>query len=415
MKYPGVTGLLVVVVVVALALSLSCGSNKSNPTQPDDTGKMTFLWLSTQGNKIIDEENAVRVLRGVNRSGLEYDKSGAGVSEEEIMFICSQWKAQIIRLPFNQDWILRDPAYLAFFEKVIGWINQNGAYALLDLQWRNTTDKIPPIPDEEAVTMWRMLAEKYKNNPGILYDIHNEAHDTSWQLWRARASQIIEAIQAVHPRALIFVSGLDWAYDLRGWGDNPLPYNNIVYSSHPYPFKGEPWAWDKYFGGVAAQYPVFIGEFGGGSADLSWGASLLSYMDGKNLGWTAWSWSNEPYLTQGDRRTATEFGQLVHNALLRHAGQQPAGTLTVTQIKVNYIDRDRATITWNSNNESDSKVRYGVTAAYTDSLHASALLKSHTIKLAELAPGTLYHFQVLSVDKYGAQAVSADSTFATLP
>ncbi len=403
------------VALAALLLCLSCGSKQDAPVKPDDGDKTPeFSWLSTAGNRIVNEKGETMVLRGVNRSGLEYDKKGAGISEEEILYICTTWKAQIIRLPFNQDWILRDPDYLAYFDKVIGWINQNGAYALLDLQWRNTSDKIPPIPDEEAIGMWRTLAGRYKNNPAVLYDIHNEAHDTTWPAWRARASEIIEAIRQAHPRALVFVSGLDWAYDLRGW-DTPLPYANIVYSSHPYPFKGEPWAWDKYFGNLAAAQPVFIGEFGGNTADLDWGSQLIAYMEGKQLGWTSWSWSNEPYLTQNDRRTPTPFGALVQNALLRHSNLPPAVTFSLRQVQVLYIASDKATVTWATDTETDSKVLYGRTAVYGDSLAAPALLKAHTIKLTGLEPGSLYHFKAMSRDRAGVQVAGNDSTFTTLP
>jgi hypothetical protein len=173
---------------------------------------------------IVDEEGRQRVLCGVNRSGLEYDKAGNGISEEEIAFICQEWKAEIIRLPFNQEWMSHDKAYANFVDEVIRWVWRNGAYAVLDLQWENTTVKIPPIPNEDAIGLWRSIAERYKDEPAVLYDIHNEAHDTSWPAWRARAIQIIEAIRAVHPRALIFVSGLDWAFDLRGWVKNLCPF-----------------------------------------------------------------------------------------------------------------------------------------------------------------------------------------------
>jgi endoglucanase len=404
-----------ILATLLLTLAIACGSKSGSPAGPEPSGTTGFLWLHTEGNRIVDEKGEQRILRGVNRSGFDYDKSGDGISEEEIAFICTQWKAQIIRYPFNQEWIMNDPAYVATLEKVIGWINTYGAYVLLDLQWRNTTVKIPPIPDEEAITMWRRLAEKFKNNPGVLFDIHNEPHDCSWAEWRARASQIIEAIRAVHPKALIFVGGLDWAYDLRGWENDPLPYANIVYSSHPYPFKSEPWAWDKYFGNAANKLPVFIGEFGGEESHLQWGIALLEYMAGKNLGWTAWSWSNYTYLTQDDRRTPTEFGQLVQNALLEHAGQPPASAVTLSALRVDYIDRDRASVIWNTSSATDGTVRYGKSAAYSDSVHAPALLKTHIIKLTDLEPGTLYHFQAVSVDRLGSRGVSSDSTFTTLP
>lgn len=303
-----------VTVLVLAILVMYTGCMKSN-----QKSNHTLPWLHTQGNRIVNADDEPVMLCGVNRSGLEYNKRGEGISLEEVTYIRNNWKAQIIRLPFNQDWITNDMSYEAYFDTVIGWVNNNDMYAMLDLQWENTKVRIPKIPNIESVDMWKMLATKYKDNPGVLYDIHNEAHDTTWDAWRERASQIIEGIQSVHPKALIFVSGLDWAYDLRGWQEQPLPYDNIVYSTHPYFFKGEPWAWDEYFGDFSETRPVFAGEFGGGKDNLEWGSKLLDYFAQKQIGWTAWSWQDQPHLTLDDRRTPTEFGELVKQALIKHA------------------------------------------------------------------------------------------------
>jgi hypothetical protein len=303
---------------------LDAGTKKAGPVP--DNASAPLKWLHAEGGAIVDESGETRILLGVNRSGLEYNKKGNKISEEEIRFICEDWKAQVIRLPFNEEWILTDCAYNRFFDRVIGWINQNGAYAMLDLQWQDVKVRIPPIPDEKAAGMWAILAERYRNNPGVLYDIHNEAHDTTWNAWRGRATAIITAVRSKHPKSLIFVSGLDWAYDLRGWAEAPLPFADIVYSTHPYPFKWEPWAWDKYFGDFIGKVPVFAGEFGGGEKDLEWGRQLIDYFDRKQIGWAAWSWVDQPHLTQKDRRTPTPFGDLVKAALLKHAGMKPDST-----------------------------------------------------------------------------------------
>ena len=402
-------------ITLSFLFLLGCKGNPgTEPNTPDpSSGDTNVLWLHTEGARIVDSAGEIKILRGVNRSGLEYDKTGSGISESEIGFICKVWKAEIIRIPFNQDWVMRDPNYVSLLDRVVGWIAKQGAYALLDLQWRNTMIQIPPIPDEEAVDMWKMLAVRYRENPAVLYDIHNEAHDVPWTDWRSRASEIIEGIRLVHPDALVFVSGLDWAYDLRGWEQEPLPYPNVVYSTHPYPFKGEPWAWDKYFGNLSARLPVFAGEFGGGTADLEWGRQLLAYFDAKGLGWTAWSWVDNPRLTQDDRQTPTEFGLLVKDALAIHSGGQPH-ILNLWDVQVIGIDRDKATIQWRTDSSSDSKVWYG-TAALTDSVYVPAMLQSHTVKLIGLSAGTSYLFRAGSRDSYGVTDVSRDSTFTTLP
>jgi len=79
------------------------------------------------------------------------------------------------------------------------------------------------------------------------------------------------------------------------------------------------------------------------------------------------------------------------------------------------IDQSQAVITWGTNDYADSTVEYGTTTAYGSSAANATLTESHSIALSSLSPGTVYHYQVISVNGAGAQATSADATFTTLP
>lgn len=272
--------------------------------------------LATRDNKIIRREDGEPIrLRGVNRSGLEYANLGANITEQQIGHIVSEWGSNIIRLPFNQDWALNGRAdftaeqYLQSIDQVIAWTSSLGAYTLLDLQWINTEVKIAPLPDFNSPRLWRTLAERYRNEPSVLYDLYNEPHDTTAADWRYWATLLTDTIRAVHPEALIFISGLDWGYDLR---NVQIEARDVVYSTHVYPWKTSP-KWDRAFGDLADEVPVFAGEWGGRNDHLDWGSWLVSYLNELDIGWTAWSWVDDPHL-QFDG-VATPFGALVKNAL----------------------------------------------------------------------------------------------------
>src|SRR5206468_1313445 len=74
-----------------------------------------------------------------------------------------------------------------------------------------------------------------------------------------------------------------------------------------------------------------------------------------------------------------------------------------------------ATVTWTTNETSDSQVDYGPTTAYGSSsaLNAS-LVTAHTVSLTGLTGSTLYHFRVRSRDAATNLATSGDFTFTTL-
>jgi endoglucanase len=304
--------------------------------------------LAAAGNRIVrvDTGEAIR-LRGVNRSGLEYSEpdddsfiSAAGMSGYEFHWIAYHWKANIFRIPFNQDWALNGCGeksaedYLHDLDRVIAWASRRGAYTLLDLQCLDVrrsfgSDRqfVPPLPDLDTPRLWTTLAQRYAGEPAVMFDLLNEPHDRlpddSYPLWRPDGTQypldfrrvsmtewrpwaelLIDTVREHAPETVLFVSGTNWGYDLRGF---PLDRPNLVYSTHVYPGKGS--NWDQAFGQLSRFIPVFAAEFGGWDDDLDWGERLLEYFDRHNIGWTAWSWSDKPHLM--DRFAVTSFGEIV--------------------------------------------------------------------------------------------------------
>lgn len=349
--------------------------------------------LATAGRAIVNAESGEPiVLRGINRSGLEYAEPGSGgfleaaaISQSEIDHIVRNWSANVVRLPFNQDWALNGrrscsaSAYLEAIDQVVAWVSHAGAYTLLDLHWIDADvtrgfnsdgsyNSVPALPNEGTIEVWELIAQRYRNEPSVLFDIFNEPHtpirgDTTslegidhdgqisplkrrhvtmleWQPW-ARA--IVRAIRNVHPRSVIFIPGVNWAYDLRGMpltiGDGSSDaFDNVVYTTHVYPWcgpprrlkrrrwlpDGQPLTWRDAFGALAQRAPVFIGEWGGGPEHIDWGEALARYARRLGIGWAAWSWSDRPRLVlnaQMQRYEETAFGRVVRCHL---ANTQPS-------------------------------------------------------------------------------------------
>jgi len=312
--------------------------------------------LRTSGNRIINSLTGIPILlRGLNRSGLEYSDpdeqgflSGASISRAEIQVITQNWRANIIRLPFNQDFALRGRAgrtgeeYMQALDQVIFWASMFGAYILLDLQWLDVEriyggnrNFVAPLPNTESIDLWSTLARRYRDEPAVLYDLFNEPHDRlpddPWPLnkpdgttypasqmrvtmneWQPWARAFTQAIRNENADALVFIGGTNWTYDLRGMPIDGL--DNIVYSTHVYPNKGTDW--DNVFGDLSESVPVFAGELGGTDSpeELEYVRRLLDYLQQKEIGFTAWSWIDQPNLIT--RYTPTAFGQLIQRSLI---------------------------------------------------------------------------------------------------
>lgn len=73
-----------------------------------------------------------------------------------------------------------------------------------------------------------------------------------------------------------------------------------------------------------------------------------------------------------------------------------------------------ATITWTTDQPTSSRIDYGPTNAYGEGVYDyPALVTAHAVLLTELAPDTLYHYQVSSSNAGGETVFGGDATFVT--
>lgn len=88
----------------------------------------------------------------------------------------------------------------------------------------------------------------------------------------------------------------------------------------------------------------------------------------------------------------------------------------IMNVAVSAIFTSSSTITWGTDELSDTQVEYGTTIAYGKiTILDNTPTFTHSQTLTELQTNTLYHFRVKSKDARGNQAVSDDYTFTTLP
>jgi hypothetical protein len=151
-----------------------------------------------------------------------------------------------------------------------------GAYLVLDLHRFGA-------PTAAHVEFWKDAATRYRNHPAVLFELFNEPHDISWQLWRDGGNltdpkkpaeltgetttgiqALVEAVRATGARNIVIAGGLGWSYDLtgvlQGYAlEERNGGNGIVYSSHIYPWKRD---WQNKVLAAARKYPLFLGEVG---------------------------------------------------------------------------------------------------------------------------------------------------------
>jgi hypothetical protein len=109
----------------------------------------------------------------------------------------------------------------------------------------------------------------------------------------------------------------------------------------------------------------------------------------------------------GRALTAAEVQTLAFN------GADTTGP-TISSVSSSSVTNGGATVSWSTNEASDTQVQYGTTTAYgSNTTLNSTKVTSHGVSLTGLAASTTYHYRVLSRDAAGNLTVSADFTFTT--
>jgi hypothetical protein len=86
---------------------------------------------------------------------------------------------------------------------------------------------------------------------------------------------------------------------------------------------------------------------------------------------------------------------------------------SISNVQVKPVNDTEVTITWDTNENADSLVNYGLQPDYGILRVPVADKKQHSVTLQDLEPGRTYFFRVVSADENGNQGISADYRIQT--
>ncbi|MEY2664986.1 MAG: hypothetical protein RLZZ480_91 [Candidatus Parcubacteria bacterium] len=99
------------------------------------------------------------------------------------------------------------------------------------------------------------------------------------------------------------------------------------------------------------------------------------------------------------------FSLLFNNAALAQVDQEAP---EISNVQVSGVTETEVTITWETDEDADSLVNYGLQPDYGILRIPVADRTTHSMKLENLEPGRVYYFRVVSADEDGNQGISAD-------
>jgi len=293
--------------------------------------------LDVQGTKIVNAKGYVVQLKGFATMG-----AYPNITQAQIVHFKKDWNITVLRLPLltsdcncpraicwtiGNNTVTVNAAYITAADSVIKWCRDNHIYVLFD-GWHEGGQGQTAANFKSTVAAWSIMAERYKNQDHLLWEIFNEPHGVAWSAWVPMVNQLIDTIMSKNPVSKVVVAGTaNWCQqaDVQTAKFN---YNKVIYSWHPYStVYGSIGAatWGPKFGyimtsGVA---PIMATEWGFTSASDSanYGTQLIQYLKGLGASWTGWIYSTDwgpPMLTSLNVAAATDVrnpsGNLMYNA-----------------------------------------------------------------------------------------------------
>lgn len=306
------------------------------------------------GNTIVDGSGHTLILQGAHISSDLYVISPNSAEQEASKHLDSAtfdemhnvWKMNALRL-FTSDfvWQTNPSAYVSKLQNIVQIANKSGLYVVITLveDGRGGSpydDSTIKMPSSLAVDFWKAIAQAFKANPMVMYDLFNEPRaldivgnptNADWQFWlhggtRAKRTvvgmqNLTNAIRQQGAAQIIIGEALNNTFQTIG--NNLLARKNIIYSVHQY-FQDNvrtPASWDLKFGNLGKQVPIFIGE---------------------------WAFTpNSAYPTRCDKLTSSQAITLVNEFLAymkQHGTSWTAYAFMVNQLILNYTNYTPTTL-----------------------------------------------------------------------
>ena len=377
--------------------------------------------LHVAGAQLLARDNQPVQLLGVNHSGTEYScVGGAGASatgyavfepadfatNPAYLTAISSWGSNTLRIGLNEDCWLGingvNPAYSgANYQQQIRTLVTSataaGLAVILELHWSAPDGFVAhnqaPMPDRaHSVPMWQQVADTFKTNTAVAFDLFNEPYphwnqDTpdAWQCWRdgsdptdptnsshcigtewwdtngnqfnggrpytyavAGMQEILDAVRGTGARNLVLLAGLQYANDLTAWTANKPtdPTGNLAASWHVY--TNNPCAsascWNSQVLPLTRSTPLIATEIGeldsnghGSCTPTNALEPLMTWLDTTHSSYQAWTWNTWgcnglQLMTDYTNPTPTPYGQPLHDHLQRVTARLGAPTAPAARV-----------------------------------------------------------------------------------
>lgn len=303
---------IIILICVTVLFLTGCTNNNQKNKKNDvnliegDINKNTIEytgWLKTDGAKLENEKGEQIQLRGISSHGIQWFSDI--LTYENLEYLKKEWNINLFRIAMYTDpkangYIAQPEKMTAKVDEIIEYAQKLDIYVIVD--WHILSDNNPQIYQQQSKKFFDELSKKYYNTPNVIYEICNEPNksDVNWDNnVKPYGEEIIKIIRANSPRSLVIIGTPDWCKDLKNAADNPLNFENVLYSCHFYSGAHGEELQKEIDYCINKNIPVFVSECGitGTSGDGQIYANefkqWINFLNEKNISWVFWSFCNK--------------------------------------------------------------------------------------------------------------------------
>lgn len=283
-------------------------SNASEPTSnstfttPSDATPSTAGKLHVKGTQLVSENGQPVQLRGISTHGLSWFPEF--VNQQLFTELRTDWNANVVRLAmytaeydgYNTGGNKAQLRKLVF--DGVKYATNADLYAIVD--WHTLSDNDPNTYADSAITFFDEISKKLADNNNVIYEICNEPNgSTTWANVKAYAKRVIPVIRKNDSDAVILVGTPEWSQRIDEAADDPLEFENVMYTLHFYAATHQQDLRNRLQETVDKGLPVFVSEFGicdasgNGAIDKKSANAWVSLMDKLNVSYICWNLSNK--------------------------------------------------------------------------------------------------------------------------
>jgi len=278
-------------------------TQESNSQAPSDVKPVQYITrgvtqnghLQVIGTKLCNEKGEPIILRGMSSHGIQW--YGGFITDGSIKTL-SDNGSNLFRIAMYtaENGYISQPSDMK--KKVINAVDtviKNDMYVIID--WHILSDGNPMTYLEQSKAFFKEMAQLYKGNPAVIYEICNEPNgNVTWNNdIKPYAQQIIQTIREVDKEAVILVGSSTWSQDVDIAADNQLEFDNIMYTCHFYSGTHTEWLRNKIDYALSKNVPIFVTEWGTSDASGNGGVykeetqKWLDFMKQRGISWANWS------------------------------------------------------------------------------------------------------------------------------